>query len=169
MNRIQKFYLRRFTEGTRFYEKTNPIFSTSPVTGKWLFSIGNFTTGNGGATVKQLSITFDYMPPYVKSEKEALRDMFNSAALSRVWKDDVSGLYFYWDRESPCDFQRVTCGEDNRVTKINLENCWLSGSIPDSIKNLPFLQSLNLSSNELTFIQCPCAITIICSFGKHDT
>jgi Leucine-rich repeat (LRR) protein len=145
----QMWFINDAGDSNGFYEKSTPIFSTSPVTGKWYFYLGNFATGNGGAKVKQVSITFDYIPPYLESEKEALVELYYAHGGS-FWFNPTYA-WIHWNLDSPCDFIGVECGPNNRVVEIDLREFGLK-IIPDSIKNLTDLNKMKLSSNQLKTI-----------------
>ncbi|CAA0838513.1 Probably inactive leucine-rich repeat receptor-like protein kinase [Striga hermonthica] len=61
---------------------------------------------------------------------------------------------------SHCKWDGVTCSQSSRVSEIQLAGKNLSGDIPESIFRLPFVQSVDLSSNQFsgriptTFLSC---------------
>ena len=54
------------------------------------------------------------------------------------------------DNCDPCSWEGVTCNNEGRVIKIELPNYNLTGSIPNALTELPFLNELDLSDNNLT-------------------
>ncbi|KAK1387129.1 receptor protein kinase TMK1 [Heracleum sosnowskyi] len=55
-----------------------------------------------------------------------------------------------WTDSDPCNWAHIQCSKDNRVTRIQIGNQKLKGSLPPSLKNLTSLQVLELQYNELT-------------------
>jgi len=145
----QLWFINDAEDPNGFYEKSTSIFSKSPVTGKWLFYLLNLVTGNGGAKVKNMSITFDYIPPYLESERQALVDL--KYLTGHRWFN-ITCSHIRWNMESPCDFYGVECGQDNKVVGLNLHEFGLGGNIPECIRNLSYLKKLILSSNNLMTI-----------------
>ncbi|KAL8157650.1 receptor protein kinase TMK1-like [Apium graveolens] len=55
-----------------------------------------------------------------------------------------------WTDSDPCKWTHIQCSSDNRVTRIQIGNQNLKGSLPMSLKNLTSLQVLELYKNQLT-------------------
>lgn len=72
-------------------------------------------------------------------------------ALRRSVKDP-NGVLESWDPTlvDPCTWFHVTCDSDNRVTRLDLGNAKLSGSLVPELGNLERLQYLELYMNNLT-------------------
>ncbi|KAL1822946.1 hypothetical protein ACET3Z_009724 [Daucus carota] len=66
-------------------------------------------------------------------------------------KDSHTGLFDSWESNKPvCEFQGVTCNEENLVREIDLSNQHLSGKFPfDSVCKLESLEKLSLGANYL--------------------
>jgi hypothetical protein len=71
-------------------------------------------------------------------------------ALRRAMKDP-NGVLESWDPTlvDPCTWFHVTCDSDNRVTRLDLGNAKLSGSLVPELGNLERLQYLELYMNNL--------------------
>ena len=74
-------------------------------------------------------------------ERNALSDFYDSAK-GVEWTERT-----HWvdEHASQCNWVGVTCDEKNYVTKLNLPNNGLSGTLCESIGNLPFIKELDLS------------------------
>ncbi|KAK8939320.1 putative receptor-like protein kinase [Platanthera guangdongensis] len=72
---------------------------------------------------------------------------------NQLSKEGFSSCLSSWNQSKVhfCAWRGVSCGRKHpeRVTALNLSSCGLAGRIPPSIANLTFLQSIDLSSNEL--------------------
>ncbi|KAL8105795.1 receptor protein kinase TMK1-like [Apium graveolens] len=55
-----------------------------------------------------------------------------------------------WTDSDPCNWSKVKCSQDKRVTRIQLGSLKLKGSLPNNLNKLGSLQVLELQSNELT-------------------
>lgn len=55
-----------------------------------------------------------------------------------------------WSDPNPCQWQQVQCSRDNRVTRIQVGNQNLKGSLPQTLNNLTELQVLEFQKNQLT-------------------
>jgi Leucine-rich repeat (LRR) protein len=97
--------------------------------------------------------TLGYVPP---STVQALRDLWEETG-GPYWSDEC-WIGSTWNDMDPCDPSspwfitgKVVCdASGSAVTKLLLQSCDLTGSIPDSIGNLVNLQHLHLYSNNLT-------------------
>ncbi|RCV23863.1 hypothetical protein SETIT_5G039000v2 [Setaria italica] len=65
---------------------------------------------------------------------------------------DPRGVLQSWDPTlvNPCTWFHVTCNRDNRVTRVDLGNSNLSGSLVPELGHLEHLQYLRLNDNHLT-------------------
>jgi len=81
------------------------------------------------------------------NQREILVHFYESTSENGgVWKGENN-----WqdDRVFLCDFTGITCDENFHVTGINLGGRGLKGTIPDELGFLQYLETLNLSDNEL--------------------
>ncbi|KAL1289628.1 hypothetical protein HN51_058036 [Arachis hypogaea] len=65
---------------------------------------------------------------------------------------DPNNVLQSWDATlvNPCTWFHVTCNSDNSVTRVDLGNADLSGTLVPNLGNLPNLQYLELYSNNIT-------------------
>ncbi|XP_022984211.1 BRASSINOSTEROID INSENSITIVE 1-associated receptor kinase 1-like [Cucurbita maxima] len=65
---------------------------------------------------------------------------------------DPNGVLQSWDPTlvNPCTWFHVTCDSDNSVTRVDLGNANLSGTLVPQLGDLPSLQYLELYSNNIT-------------------
>ncbi|CAN1130448.1 Leucine-rich repeat protein 1 [Linum perenne] len=79
------------------------------------------------------------------SDQQALTSLRNSLS-------DPNHVLNSWDPTlvDPCTWFHVTCNDDNRVTRLNLEDNRLNGSIPTELGNLKNLVALDLFNNSLS-------------------
>ncbi|KAJ4896957.1 Somatic embryogenesis receptor kinase 4 [Raphanus sativus] len=80
------------------------------------------------------------------SEGEAL------TAMKESFSDPTDALQS-WDNQnsvSPCTWFHVTCNPENRVVRVDLGNAKLSGQLVPELGQLPYLQYLELYSNNIT-------------------
>ncbi|KAD7117596.1 hypothetical protein E3N88_04864 [Mikania micrantha] len=83
---------------------------------------------------------------YVQSQSSS-----NDAAVMLALKDNLSPLdSLDWSDPNPCKWQQVQCSRDNRVTRIQVGNQNLKGSLPPTLNNLTELQVLEFQNNKLT-------------------
>ncbi|KAL5717429.1 hypothetical protein ACHQM5_010431 [Ranunculus cassubicifolius] len=66
--------------------------------------------------------------------------------------NDPNNVLQSWDPTliNPCTWYHVTCNSDNSVTRVDLGNAGLSGTLTPSLGQLANLQYLNLYSNNIT-------------------
>ncbi|KAL8229356.1 hypothetical protein R6Q57_014256 [Mikania cordata] len=75
----------------------------------------------------------------------------NDATVMLALKDNLSPLdSLDWSDPNPCKWQQVQCSRDNRVTRIQVGNQNLKGSLPPTLNNLTELQVLEFQNNQLT-------------------
>ncbi|KAF5779622.1 putative non-specific serine/threonine protein kinase [Helianthus annuus] len=55
-----------------------------------------------------------------------------------------------WSDPNPCNWKQIQCSRDNRVTRIQLRNRNLQGTLPRTLNTLTQLQVLELQNNQLT-------------------
>ncbi|XP_008220934.1 PREDICTED: receptor protein kinase TMK1-like [Prunus mume] len=55
-----------------------------------------------------------------------------------------------WSGSDHCKWSQVSCTSDSKVFKIQIGNQKLTGSLPPELKNLAYLQQLEVQSNQLT-------------------
>ncbi|XP_020970492.1 BRASSINOSTEROID INSENSITIVE 1-associated receptor kinase 1 isoform X2 [Arachis ipaensis] len=65
---------------------------------------------------------------------------------------DPNNVLQSWDATlvNPCTWFHVTCNSDNSVTRVDLGNADLSGTLVPNLGNLPNLQYLRLNNNALS-------------------
>ncbi|KAL1289630.1 uncharacterized protein [Arachis hypogaea] len=65
---------------------------------------------------------------------------------------DPNNVLQSWDATlvNPCTWFHVTCNSDNSVTRVDLGNADLSGTLVPNLGNLPNLQYLELFNNNIT-------------------
>ncbi|EFJ22086.1 hypothetical protein SELMODRAFT_443356 [Selaginella moellendorffii] len=82
---------------------------------------------------------------YGNAEGDALHDLKTSLT-------DPSSVLQSWDSTlvNPCTWFHVTCDNDNFVTRVDLGNAALSGTLVPSLGRLSHLQYLELYSNNIT-------------------
>jgi hypothetical protein len=79
------------------------------------------------------------------SQRDILRIFYESTS-QKSW----FGGSDWNDATKPvCQMTGITCDDHENIVKIGLKNRNLSGTIPDSIGFLPFLETLDLSDNNL--------------------
>ena len=94
------------------------------------------------------------MPP--KSEITFLQDLF-LAAFGNIWNTTVlisSSNKLHWNfpvslSSNVCLWVGITCDQNQHIIKLELPSFNLTGSIPQSIGYLEYLNILNLTSNYL--------------------
>ncbi|KAI3813865.1 hypothetical protein L1987_18600 [Smallanthus sonchifolius] len=74
----------------------------------------------------------------------------NDATVMLALKRNLSPETLDWSDPNPCNWKQVQCSRDNRVTRIQVGNQNLKGSLPPTLNNLTELQVLELQSNQLT-------------------
>ena len=79
-----------------------------------------------------------------QAECEALVALYNSTSGAN-WSDNSGWL----DTNMPCSWYGVTCSTGH-ITRLDLSNNQLHGSLPESLGNLADLQVLDLSDNQLS-------------------
>ncbi|CAL1362583.1 unnamed protein product [Linum trigynum] len=64
---------------------------------------------------------------------------------------DPNGCMNDWDPSfvDPCTWLRITCNSDNRVVRVDVPGCGLSGQLPPGLAGLDQLQYLNLYDNKI--------------------
>ncbi|CAN1130431.1 Leucine-rich repeat protein 1 [Linum perenne] len=79
------------------------------------------------------------------SDEQALTSLRSSLS-------DPDNVLNSWDPTyaDPCTWFHVTCDNDNRVTRLSLEDNMLNGSIPAELGNLKNLIVLDLFNNSLS-------------------
>ncbi len=81
-----------------------------------------------------------------ETEYNALFDLYNSTDGAN-WTDNTGWLIPGTD---PCDWYGITCDQAGSVSRIDLDENNLSGTIPASIADIDMLEWLSLHSNQLT-------------------
>ncbi|CAN1268590.1 Leucine-rich repeat protein 1 [Linum perenne] len=78
------------------------------------------------------------------SDEQALTSLRSSLS-------DPDNVLNSWDPTlvDPCTWSHVTCNNDNRVTRLSLEDNKLNGEIPAELGNLKNLIALDLYNNRL--------------------
>ncbi|GKC88379.1 receptor protein kinase TMK1-like protein [Tanacetum coccineum] len=75
----------------------------------------------------------------------------NDATVMLALKKNLSPLKSLdWSDSNPCNWQQVQCSKDNRVTRIQVGNQGLKGSLPNNLNNLTELQVLEFQNNQLS-------------------
>ncbi|MCA9330484.1 fibronectin type III domain-containing protein, partial [Candidatus Saccharibacteria bacterium] len=92
----------------------------------------------------QIDFTCADVTEIPQSECEALVALYSSTN-GMNWSNNSGWLM----SNTPCDWYGLTC-ENGHVTKVQLENNQLSGSLPSQLGNLPELFTLYLYENNLT-------------------
>ncbi|CAN1130446.1 Leucine-rich repeat protein 2 [Linum perenne] len=79
------------------------------------------------------------------SDEQALTSLRSSLS-------DPDNVLNSWDPTlvDPCTWSHVTCNNDNRVTRLSLEDNKLNGEIPAELGNLKNLIALDLYNNSLS-------------------
>ena len=80
------------------------------------------------------------------AERSALIDFYHSTGGDN-WSNNENWL---GSEGTECSWHGIVCDFDNNVIGIYLEQSNLSGKIPASIENIPYLMELDLSDNQLT-------------------
>mmetsp|Transcript_41344 Transcript_41344/g.62698 ORF Transcript_41344/g.62698 Transcript_41344/m.62698 type:complete len:238 (+) Transcript_41344:894-1607(+) len=80
------------------------------------------------------------------NQGDILRKFYEATSISGAWKGDVN-----WADESihECRYTGVICDNSGHVISINLQGRGLTGTIPEEIGFLQYLQVLNLADNQL--------------------
>ncbi|OVA16198.1 Protein kinase domain [Macleaya cordata] len=55
-----------------------------------------------------------------------------------------------WSDADPCKWQNVGCSNDNRITRIQLRNLGITGSLPPNLNSLTSLERLELQGNKIS-------------------
>ncbi|KAI3671885.1 hypothetical protein L1987_87082 [Smallanthus sonchifolius] len=74
----------------------------------------------------------------------------DSDVMHALKKNLESSSSLNWSDPNPCNWDRVTCTKDNRITGIQAGNQNLKGPLPQNLNNLTNLQVLELQNNQLT-------------------
>ncbi|KAK1352749.1 Receptor-like kinase TMK2 [Heracleum sosnowskyi] len=75
----------------------------------------------------------------------------NDALVMQDLKKSLNSPYSLgWTNSDPCQWPHIQCNKDNRVTRIQIGNQNLSGYLPETLKNLSFLQVFEVQKNQLT-------------------
>ncbi|XP_076882248.1 receptor protein kinase TMK1-like [Bidens hawaiensis] len=75
----------------------------------------------------------------------------NDAAVMQALKTNLSPLKSLdWSDPNPCSWQQVRCSSDGRVTRIQVGNQNLKGTLPATLSNLTALEFLEFQNNQLT-------------------
>ncbi|KAH9313023.1 hypothetical protein KI387_028058, partial [Taxus chinensis] len=84
-------------------------------------------------------------PCHANEEVDALIDMKNMM-------QDPHNVLQTWDPSlvDPCTWFHITCDNNGRVSRIDLAHSGLSGTLSPRIGDLPYLQYLDLSDNQLS-------------------
>ncbi|KAL8200220.1 hypothetical protein R6Q57_011559 [Mikania cordata] len=83
---------------------------------------------------------------YVQSQSSA-----NDAAVMQALKNNLNPpKTLGWSDPNPCNWKQVECSRDYRVTRIQVGNQNLEGSLPQTLNNLTELQVLEFQNNQLT-------------------
>ncbi|CAL4964138.1 unnamed protein product [Urochloa decumbens] len=101
------------------------------------------------ATVLVVAAAAVLSPASVASASNAEGDALYALRRSLA---DPRGVLQSWDPTlvNPCTWFHVTCNRDNRVTRVDLGNSNLSGSLVPELGHLEHLQYLRLNDNRLT-------------------
>mmetsp|Transcript_15049 Transcript_15049/g.18356 ORF Transcript_15049/g.18356 Transcript_15049/m.18356 type:complete len:699 (-) Transcript_15049:92-2188(-) len=82
-------------------------------------------------------------------QREILKKFYDSTNINGGW-NGYDGASWSDDDIFMCDFTGVTCDENYNVISINLKNRGLTGTIPDEIGFLQYLESIDVSDNDLS-------------------
>ncbi|KAJ0495222.1 putative non-specific serine/threonine protein kinase [Helianthus annuus] len=74
----------------------------------------------------------------------------NDAAVMQALKTNLTPKSLDWSDPNPCNWKQIQCSRDNRVTRIQLRNRNLQGTLPRTLNTLTQLQVLELQNNQLT-------------------
>ncbi|MFS8029478.1 putative protein kinase RLK-Pelle-LRR-IX family [Helianthus anomalus] len=74
----------------------------------------------------------------------------NDAAVMQALKTNLTPKSLDWSDPNPCNWKHIQCSRDNRVTRIQLPNQNLQGTLPQTLNTLTQLQVLELQNNQLT-------------------
>ncbi|KAF5779197.1 putative protein kinase RLK-Pelle-LRR-IX family [Helianthus annuus] len=74
----------------------------------------------------------------------------NDAAVMQALKTNLTPKSLDWSDPNPCNWKQIQCSRDNRVTRIQLGNQNLQGTLPQTLNNLTELQVLEFQNNQLT-------------------
>ncbi|KAK9074906.1 hypothetical protein SSX86_003225 [Deinandra increscens subsp. villosa] len=75
----------------------------------------------------------------------------NDAAVMQALKTNLNPpKTLDWSDPNPCKWKQIQCSRDNRVTRIQIGNQNLKGSLPQTLNNLTELQVLEFQNNQLT-------------------
>ncbi|KAG6399086.1 hypothetical protein SASPL_140560 [Salvia splendens] len=81
----------------------------------------------------------------------AARSQSGDAAVMQDLKKSIyAPSQLGWTDPDPCKWKSVTCSRDNRVTKIQIRQQNLQGSLPPSLGKLTSLQTLEVQNNQLS-------------------
>ncbi|ORX42340.1 L domain-like protein [Piromyces finnis] len=90
------------------------------------------------------STSFSYSIDRLTKREEETTQKTDCESIESLWKQINS------DATNCCDIDGINCDDDNRITKIILNDKGLIGTIPSEIENLTNLKYLVLSDNQLT-------------------
>jgi len=103
-----------------------------------------------------IACEFKYFNPYLGRVGKCInvnqRDILNKL-YDYTDGDNWKGMTRHdWVKEQHyyCSFSGITCDKNENVVSINLKNRGLSGTIPEELGFLQYLQELDLSDNDLT-------------------
>ena len=89
------------------------------------------------------------------SERQILIDLYNTIQpnVYDTWKKEPLHTDNFAMPGTECTWEGITCDTGgNYILEINLQNKYASGNLPDSIKGLAHLRSLNVSGNYISSI-----------------
>ncbi|XP_047970130.1 receptor protein kinase TMK1-like [Salvia hispanica] len=81
----------------------------------------------------------------------AARSQSGDAAVMQELKKSINApSQLGWTDPDPCNWKSVTCSRDKRVTRIQIRQQNLQGSLPPSLGKLTSLQTLEVQNNQLS-------------------